>query len=133
MKQDEIKNGDWVLYHSSPIKVAETELQVFSAWDKEGNFLGIIPYEKAEPVPLTEKILEENGWHIRRHYYYGDYEETIVYRNDANVLEIRQYPHSELARFEAYWCDACLKPFNSVHELQHLLWALGEDSDLKIV
>lgn len=134
MKQDEIKNGDWVLYHSAPIKVAETELQVFSAWDKDGNFLDIIPYENAAPIPLTKKILEENGWHIREHYYYGGgCEETIVYRNDANILEIRQYPHSVFAQFVAYLYGEYLRPFNHVHELQHLSWALGEDSDLKIV
>lgn len=129
-----LKAGDWVLHHSEPVLIAEIELELFTAWDKEGKFLDKIPYEKAEPIPLTKEILEENGWHIREHYYYGDdYREEIVYRIDTNILEIRQYPHSTFTQFNAYWSDECLRDVAYVHELQHLLWALGEDSDLKIV
>ena len=135
MKQYEIRNGDWVLYHSAPIKVAETELELFSAWDMEGHFLGKIPYEDAAPIPLTKEILEENGWQL--------YERRIItvsgvewhdYINKNNALEIRLGSSSITGRrFGAYWFDALLKPFDSVHELQHLLWVLDEDYDLKIV
>ena len=134
MKQDEIKNGDWVLYHSAPIKVAETELELFSAWDMEGHFLGKIPYEDAAPIPLTKEILEENGWQL--------YEQRIItfsgmewndYMNANSSLEIRLYSRSVGYGFEAYWRDSFLRPLHSVHELQHLLWVLDEDYDLKIV
>ena len=134
MKQDEIKNGDWVLYRSAPIKVAETELELFSAWDMEGHFLGKIPYEDAAPIPLTKEILEENGWQL--------YEQRIItfsgiewhdYMNANSSLEIRSFSRSVGYGFEAFWSDSFLSSLYYVHELQHLLWALDKDYDLKIV
>lgn len=134
MKRDEIKNGDWVLYHSAPIKVAETELELFSAWDMEGHFLGKIPYEDAAPIPLTKEILEGNGWQL--------YEQRIIkfsgiewhdYMNANGSLEIRSFSRSVYYGFEAFWNDSFLRSLYYVHELQHLLWALDKDYDLKIV
>lgn len=134
MKQDEIKNGDWVLYHSAPIKVAETELELFSAWDTEGHFLGKIPYKDAAPIPLTKEILEGNGWQL--------YEQRIIkfsgiewhdYMNANGSLEIRSFSRSVYYGFEAFWNDSFLRSLYYVHELQHLLWALDKDYDLKIV
>ena len=76
-----------------------------------------------EGVPLTPEILEKNGWSIED-------EGLIIYVHEAHCLEVgfppgREYVYVFIG-FEK------LHKFKYVHELQHILWALGLDAELKI-
>ena len=85
-------------------------------------------------VPLTPEILEKNGL-----------KEEVVGNYYTKPLDNETHP---LARYLAVeqkrenWCVfikyrifhdcALLRKIQHVHELQHILWALGEDANLKI-
>lgn len=76
-----------------------------------------------EPIPLTPKILEKNGWKRDKLVAY-------IYGHEAHNIEVICTPNSE-------WVYVTFKGetihrIKYVHELQHILWALGLDANLKI-
>lgn len=75
------------------------------------------------PIPLTPEILEKNGWK-------RDKLVTYIYGHEAHNIEVICTPNSE-------WVYVTFKGetihrIKYVHELQHILWALGLDANLKI-
>ena len=76
-----------------------------------------------EPIPLTPEILEKNGWERDKLVAY-------IYGHEAHNIEVICTPNSE-------WVYVTFKGetihrIKYVHELQHILWALGLDANLKI-
>ena len=75
------------------------------------------------PIPLTPEILEKNGWEQDKLVSY-------IYGHKAHFIEVICTPNSE-------WVYVTFKGetihrIKYVHELQHILWALGLDANLKI-
>lgn len=75
------------------------------------------------PIPLTPEILEKNGWERDKLVSY-------IYGHKAHFIEVICTPNSE-------WVYVTFKGetihrIKYVHELQHILWALGLDANLKI-
>ncbi len=125
MKATELKLGDWAsLGDDNPVKIAELELMLCSAWDKDENFVDKIFYEDLKPIPLTTEILEKNGWEKQGNDY--------IKENDGLVLR------SVRESFLFFIIEGegnkylLLNDIDYVHQLQHLLWALEIDNDLKI-
>ncbi len=124
MKKSELKLGDWVLAGGSPIKIDElvVGIDVLSVYNDETNEIKDYFYDDLTPIPLTEEILEKNGWEkddvqwilfclvIQYDKVYDDFTIYVHQNGECNYLTEIEY----------------------VHELQHLLWALGIDDDLKI-
>lgn len=76
-----------------------------------------------EGIPLTPEILEKNGWERDKLVPY-------IYGHEAHYIEVICTPNSE-------WMYVTFKGetihrIKYVHELQHILWALGKDVNLKI-
>lgn len=73
-----------------------------------------------EPIPLTPEILEKNGWERNKlvSYIYG------------HNIEVICTPNSECV--DVTLKGDTLHRIKYVHELQHILWALGLDANLKI-
>lgn len=76
-----------------------------------------------EGIPLSPEILEKNGWKRDKLVPY-------IYGHEAHNIEVICTPNSE-------WVDVTFKGDTIrsiwyVHELQHILWALGLDANLKI-
>lgn len=76
-----------------------------------------------EGIPLSPEILEKNGWKRDKLVPY-------IYGHEAHYIEVICTPNSE-------WVDVTFKGNTIrsiwyVHELQHILWALGLDANLKI-
>ena len=76
-----------------------------------------------DPIPLTPEILEKNGWKRDKLVPY-------IYGHEAHNIEVICTPNSE-------WVDVTFKGdtlhrIKYAHELQRILWALGEDAKLKI-
>lgn len=124
MKKSELKIGDWVLVGGSPIKIDELVegIDTLSVYDEETNEVKDYSYDDLSPIPLTEKILEKNGWKVGilktggRCYILGW---LFLFQTDGKHW---QFGHG----------DHYLTAIEDIHELQHLLWALGFDDDLKI-
>lgn len=78
-----------------------------------------------ESIPLTPEILEKNGFEIR--------EGTVAYAKNRLALkpldEGKGYQVG-LGSLRLFYIE--VRIVNYVHELQHILWTLGEDANLKI-
>lgn len=79
--------------------------------------------EEIEGIPLTPEILEKNGW--EQEYY-----APIIYGHIGHDIEISFLQTSK--RCPVVFNDVPLCEIQYVHQLQHILWALGEDANLKI-
>lgn len=76
-----------------------------------------------EGIRLTSEILENNGWKRDKLVSY-------IYGHDAHNIEVICPPNSECV--DVTLKGDTLHRIKYVHELQHILWALGEDANIKI-
>lgn len=83
-----------------------------------------------EGIPLTIEILEKNGWRLVNHKVDISGFEWKDYSREDGFVDVEYYP--EIKNFAAFYCGQELRDIKYVHELQHILWALDEDSQLKM-
>ena len=82
-----------------------------------------------DPIPLTPEILEKNGWRKRTEGWYFMMISKYMY------LSVEFGYENGIRVFLKRTTDGLyvkLNIANNVHELQHILWALGLDANLKI-
>lgn len=79
--------------------------------------------EEIEGIPLTPEILEKSGWELE---YYA----PIIYGHVGHGIEISL--SKTIKRHSVFFNDVPLCEIQYVHQLQHILWALGEDAKLII-
>ena len=122
MKKSELKLGDWV-YAKNPITCEDMPCKIEKINDDKV-LAGLIwcHFDELSPIPLTEEILEKNGWKERK------YSERIAYEN--GWYELFRVGQEGAWAFCHY--DDFLTAIKHTHELQHILWALGIIDDLKI-
>lgn len=120
-------NGDVVMYDNKIMVVKEPRDGSYFdlSCPKEGLVYCLVDIDEIKPVELTPAILKANGW------------EKL-----DNVHNIPTYEHPETEWFEvmfelddckAYCLDsAIVDSFNYVHQLQHLLFGLGLNSEMEV-
>lgn len=116
MRAGELMIGDYVIRKNVPkeILIVDTidSIRGIVYLDLDG--LGITEkLENIEPIPLTQKILEKNGWS-------KDLYDNESYDND----DFEQLSLWEGADGNAWWWHVGIElvvPLNFVHELQHAL------------
>lgn len=86
-----------------------------------------------EGILLTPDILEKNGWNKK----HDSTSSCDIYSKgkDAFYVSLEQSIYKKQEGFEFVVADSTYRFGNKlqyVHELQHILWALGEDANLKI-
>lgn len=74
------------------------------------------------PIPLVPAILEKNGWKV-------SLESTWIYEKEDSVKILRLLDDKHYA---AYIGDVRLLEFQYTHELQHLLFGLGINSEMEV-
>ena len=82
-----------------------------------------------DPIPLTPEILKKNGWRTRTEGWYFMMISKYMY------LSVEFGYENGIRVFLKRTTDGLyvkLNVANNVHELQHILWALGKDANLKI-
>ena len=82
-----------------------------------------------DPIPLTPEILEKNGWKKKTEGWYFMMISKYMY------LSVEFGYEDGIRVFLKRTTDGLyvkLNVANNVHELQHILWALGEDANLTI-
>ena len=82
-----------------------------------------------DPIPLTPEILEKNRWKKRTEGWYFMMISKYMY------LSVEFGYENGIRVFLKRTTDGLyvkLNIANNVHELQHILWALGKDANLKI-
>lgn len=128
MKIEELKIGDWVYTNDSNYN--KPILCTINAFDKNKVLTGLVWSEihKVSPIGITEEILEKNGWKEDDEIYSIDYTYGIL------NAEIFQWGKEMVCMISLQnnndVCSLC--QIRYVHELQHILWALGMNSDLKL-
>lgn len=81
-----------------------------------------------DPIPLTPEILKKNGWKRISHKGLP----WALFRKKGCSVRIAYDSDDDKVPFSVGKGIQELKNINYVHELQHILWALGEDANLKI-
>ncbi len=127
MKATELKLGDWVCYKGKPAKVSSINgIATYLITAENMMYEAIAGDENIIPLPLTLEILKKNGFEQGESV--GDF--TVSYRKDELFLE---YDWSEdKIYFQDFYRSVGCVELQFVHQLQHLLWAFGEDDNLKI-
>jgi hypothetical protein len=78
-----------------------------------------------DPIPLTPEILEKNGFNMR--------EDTVVYaKNRLGLKPLGDGKGYQVGLGSLRFLFVKVRVIKYVHELQHILWALGKDANLKI-
>lgn len=97
---------------------------------KDINDLYSVFIEDLYPVKLTTSILMHNGWKIVKHVVDEDNFEWITYEKESSSIQLEYYP--ETNQFSSFTYGTELIEIKYVHELQHLLWSMKEDDNLKL-
>lgn len=82
-----------------------------------------------EGIPLTPELLEKNGFKEEQHQKEGSSEWYDFYHYDLGINVVYEV---EGNKFAAYLDGKKLREIKHVHELQHILWALGLNAELKV-
>lgn len=82
-----------------------------------------------EGIPLTPELLEKNGFKEEQHQKEGTSEWYDYYHYDLGINIVYEV---EGNKFAAYLDGKKLREIKYVHELQHILWALGLNAELKV-
>ncbi len=123
MKVTELKIGDLVLYQSEVAEVdcvRSTNIMVYlesGYWDAYEDDIA--------PIPLTEEILEKNGWKKQC---------SNLDMPGWSNNHVKLYPQDKKfgGGFSFFYSGNSVQYVHHVHQLQHILWALGLDDNLKI-
>lgn len=82
-----------------------------------------------EGIPLTPELLEKNGFKEEQHQKEGTSEWYDFYHYDLGINVVYEV---EGNKFAAYLDGKKLREIQYVHELQHILWALGLNAELRV-
>lgn len=82
-----------------------------------------------EGIPLTPKLLEKNGFKEEQHQKEGTSEWYDYYHYDLGINIVYEV---EGNKFAAYLDGKKLREIQYAHELQHILWVLGLNAELKV-
>lgn len=117
----EYKQGDIFVV----IDISEDYIGLRSPSESDGRPDMYTIRDHIEGIHLTPEILEKNGFEMR--------EGTVVYMKNRlalKPLEDEKGYQVGLGSLHTFYVK--VKIVKYVHELQHILWALGEDANLKI-
>ena len=82
-----------------------------------------------EGIPLTPELLEKNGFKEEQHQKEGTSEWYDFYHYDLGINVVYEVDGN---KFAAYLDGKRLREIQHVHELQHILWALGLNAELRV-
>lgn len=117
MEQNKYIPGDWIKYigNNSPRYVQIWQVRENSLLLEEG--FGTVGFSEVEPIPLTPEILEGIGWKWS--------EEHEEFASSSSKIGI--YPESDY-----YVISDLYVKIRYAHQLQHLLFGLGLDSNFNL-
>ncbi|MBU9897908.1 hypothetical protein KTQ94_04240 [Prevotella stercorea] len=81
------------------------------------------------PIHLTLELLEKNGFKEEQHQKDGASEWYDFYHYDLGINIVYEVEEN---KFAAYLDCKKLREIQYAHELQHILWALGLNAELKV-
>lgn len=124
MEQNKYIPGDWVKYIGTNVP------RYVQIWQVRENFLflesgyGMVNFSEVEPIPLTPEILAKNGW--KKAFP----NENLWENGDIIIYDCLLKDNSWCFKVTGF--EGGNIYFKFVHQLQHLLFGLGLDSDMEI-
>lgn len=125
--------GDLVMVKESALRFAKDKIfKVISSLS--GGFVKVVMLNDSSttysisnnavrPIPLTQEILEKNGWKLINGFYWSPNEEGAVVGLTSQTGYVwNAYLRNEIIR----------SGINSVSDLQHLLFGLGLNSEMEV-
>lgn len=82
-----------------------------------------------EGIPLTPELLEKNAFKHEQHQKDSNSEWHDFYHYDLGINIVYEVEEN---KFAAYLDGKKLREIKYVHELQHILWTLGLNAELKV-
>lgn len=76
--------------------------------------------DEVSPIPLTPEILEKNGWEHKDDVYFKEYPHRKLVVMDGNAYIINES------------CSLFLCKVEFIHQLQHLLFGMGLNSEMEV-
>lgn len=112
-------NGDIVYIHGS-VRVISSCDGYYATYYDEDETLQEVNVNVIESIPLTTAILEKNGWEHKDDVYFKDYPQRklVIYDDKAYIINES--------------CSLFLCKVEFVHQLQHLLFGLGLNSEMEV-
>ena len=86
-------------------------------------------------VPITPKILKKNGWKFLKHHERNSYDDVSwdSYHKPAETnISLIFYQEEEAFFPFLYAQEISEKPIRYIHQLQHLLFGLGLNSEMEV-
>ena len=112
-------NGDIVYIHGI-VRVISSCDGYYATYYDEDETLQEVNVNVIEGIPLTTAILEKNGWEHKDDVYFKDYPQRKLVTYDDKVYIINES------------CSLFLCKVKFVHQLQHLLFGLGLNSEMEV-
>lgn len=127
MTSKELKVRDWVSYKGNNYLITDTSDNNIVSITNPNNY-ELLDAKELEPIKIIDKILENNGWEFKEGAY------TKCYKDFNNIyLVSRNFTgFSTLKSWAVSIGEEYIYTIYYVHELQHFLWALGENDNLKV-
>lgn len=126
--------GDVVMYHNKIMVVKEPRdgSHFDLSCPKEGLVYDLVDIEDIKPARLTPEILEKNGWRIEDvnpHDFSNIVSNGIMYRaiKDKEILFFQK--GASVFTCPLNWRKIEIR---YVHQLQHLLFGLGLNSEMEV-
>lgn len=82
-----------------------------------------------DPIPLAPSVLKKNGWNQARHIVDRD-AEWYCYEKQGCATVVHYYPKSGIS--SVFFCGVEIGDCMFVHQFQHLLWVLDEDTEMEV-
>lgn len=124
IKAEDLRIGDLVRYGKDIITILATHADGLVCF-ADGKDQICVEHVLLEPIPLTPEILEKNGFKMR--------EDTVVYaKNRLGLKPLGDGKGYQVGLGSLRFLFVKVRVIKYVHELQHILWALGNDANLKI-
>lgn len=83
-----------------------------------------------KPIPLTPEILEKNGWEFVGGQLDEDGFTWDIYSNRGVLPDLYYYPDGKFSVF--MYGKEVLPDIEYIHQLQHLLFGLGLNSEMEV-
>lgn len=134
MKTSELMLGDWVYHqkyqtHPAQVKCIYTEtIETHCVFPNGKKLKRKFKIEDCIPIPLTTKILADNGF-LKNDYY--QWYMPVEYLGQSEVEIFLDETHQDnIFHWSAH--DGLMKEILYVHELQHILRILGSTLEISL-
>lgn len=111
--------GDLVYIHGS-LRIISNCDGYYATYYDENESLQEVNVNVIEGIPITPEILEKNGWEHKDDIYFKEFPHRKLVIMDENAYIINEC------------CSMFLCPAKFVPQLQHLLFGLGLNSEMKV-